>query len=153
MSSVDVKPTSNRKPATKADQPNEPFKRSLASCTRALARHPELEIAYSTDKPTLITGPEGAKGDTGPPGPAGLAGPAGVAGPQGPQGPAGTPGLSSQIRILERTMEEGCDSDESRIACNDDEFLLTAYCGTERKPPVYDRDGSVARRKRVEERS
>jgi Collagen triple helix repeat (20 copies) len=99
------------------------------------------------------TGPEGAKGDTGPPGPAGLAGPAGVAGPQGPQGPAGTPGLSSQIRIVERTVEEGCDSDECRIACNDDEFLLTAYCGTERKPPVYDRDGSVARRKRVEERS
>ncbi|MBV8103757.1 MAG: cobaltochelatase subunit CobT, partial [Hyphomicrobiales bacterium] len=55
-----VKPT-NRKPLTKADAPNEPFKRSLASCTRALARHPELEIAYSTDKPTLITGPEGAK--------------------------------------------------------------------------------------------
>jgi hypothetical protein len=47
-------------------------------------------------------------------------------------------------------MEEGCDSDESRIACNDDEFLLTAYCGTERKPPVYDRDGSVSCRKRTE---
>jgi cobaltochelatase CobT len=61
MSSVDVKPTSNRKPATKADQPNEPFKRSLASCTRALARHPELEITFSTDKPSLVTGPDGAK--------------------------------------------------------------------------------------------
>src|SRR5579863_2443491 len=60
MSSVDVKPT-NRKPAAKADAPNEPFKRSLASCTRALARHPELEIAYSTDKPSLITSPEGVK--------------------------------------------------------------------------------------------
>ena len=60
MSTVDVKPT-NRKPVTKADAPNEPFKRSLASCTRALARHPELEITFSTDKPTLITGPEGAK--------------------------------------------------------------------------------------------
>jgi cobaltochelatase CobT len=60
MSTVDVKPT-NRKPVTKADAPNEPFKRSLASCTRALARHPDLEITYSTDKPALITGPEGAK--------------------------------------------------------------------------------------------
>ncbi len=60
MSTVDVKPT-NRKPVTKADAPNEPFKRSLASCTRALARHPELEITFSTDKPTLVTGPEGAK--------------------------------------------------------------------------------------------
>ncbi len=60
MSSVDVKPT-NRKAAAKAETPNEPFKRALASCTRALARHPELEVAYSADKPTLVTGPEGAK--------------------------------------------------------------------------------------------
>ena len=61
MSSVDVKPTSNRKPAGKADAPNEPFKRALASCTRALARQPELEIAFSADKPSLVTSPEGAK--------------------------------------------------------------------------------------------
>ena len=99
-------------------------------------------------------GPQGSKGDRGSPGPAGLAGPAGAAGPQGaqgPQGPPGTPGLSSQIRIVERTVkEEGCDSDECRIACNDGEFLLTAYCGTERKPAIYDRDGSVSCRKRAE---
>ena len=61
MSSVDVKPTSNRKPAGKVDAPNEPFKRALASCTRALARQPELEIAFSADKPSLVTSPEGAK--------------------------------------------------------------------------------------------
>ena len=61
MSSVDVKPTNNRKPAGKADAPNEPFKRALASCTRALARHPELEITYSADKPSLMTSPEGVK--------------------------------------------------------------------------------------------
>ena len=61
MSSVDVKPTSNRKPAGKADAPNEPFKRALASCTRALARQPELEIAFSADKPSLLASPEGAK--------------------------------------------------------------------------------------------
>ena len=60
MSPVDVKPT-NRKPGQKADAPNEPFKRALASCTRALARRRELEVAYSTDKPLLQTGPEGAK--------------------------------------------------------------------------------------------
>ena len=60
MSSVDVKPT-NRKPAGKAEIPNEPFKRALASCTRALARRPELEIAFSADKPSLIASPEGAK--------------------------------------------------------------------------------------------
>jgi cobaltochelatase CobT len=61
MSTVDVKPTSNRKPAGKAEAPNEPFKQALASCTRALARRPELEITFSADKPSLITSPEGAK--------------------------------------------------------------------------------------------
>ncbi len=61
MSSVDVKPTSNRKPGAKAEAPNEPFKRALASCTRALARHPDLEVAFSADKSALVTGPEGAK--------------------------------------------------------------------------------------------
>src|ERR1700728_2515971 len=61
MSTVDVKPTSNRKPAGKADAPNEPFKQALASCTRALARQPGLEIAFSADKPSLVTSAEGAK--------------------------------------------------------------------------------------------
>jgi cobaltochelatase CobT len=61
MSTVDVKPNSNRKPGGKADTPNEPFKQALASCTRALARQPELEITFSADKPSLVTSPEGAK--------------------------------------------------------------------------------------------
>ena len=60
MSTVDVKPT-NRKPAGKADAPNEPFKQALASCTRALARRADLEITFSADKPSLVTSPEGAK--------------------------------------------------------------------------------------------
>ena len=97
-------------------------------------------------------GPQGAKGDAGPPGPAGLAGPAGAAGPQGPQGAQGPPGTpGTQIRIVERTVaKEGCDSDECRIACNDGEFLLMAYCGTERRPPIYNRDGSASCRSRAE---
>ncbi len=61
MSSVDVKPTNNRKAGAKAGSPNEPFKRALASCTRALARHPELEVAFSADKPSLIAAQDGAK--------------------------------------------------------------------------------------------
>jgi cobaltochelatase CobT len=60
MSTVDVKPT-NRKPAGKAESPNEPFKQALASCTRALARQPDLEVVFSADKPSLIASPEGAK--------------------------------------------------------------------------------------------
>ena len=61
MSTVDVKPGSNRKPAGRPETANEPFKQALASCTRALARHPELEIAFSADKPSLMTSAEGAK--------------------------------------------------------------------------------------------
>ena len=61
MSSVDIKPTSNRKPAGKAESPNEPFKQALTSCTRALARQPELEIAFSADKPSLVSSSDGAK--------------------------------------------------------------------------------------------
>jgi len=60
MATVDVKP-SNRKPAGKAEAPNEPFKRALASCTRAMARRPELEIAFTADKPALVSGPEGTR--------------------------------------------------------------------------------------------
>ena len=61
MSTVDVKPTNNRKPAGKAETANEPLKHALASCTRALARQPGLEVVFSADKPSLITSPEGAK--------------------------------------------------------------------------------------------
>ena len=62
MSSVDVKPTNSRKAGAKAGARNEPFKRALASCTRALARQPELEVAYSADKPSLFRAgrPQGA---------------------------------------------------------------------------------------------
>ncbi len=60
MATVDVKP-SNRKPSGKAEAPNEPCKRALASCTRAMARHPELEIAFAADKPALVSGPEGVR--------------------------------------------------------------------------------------------
>ena len=60
MSTVDVKPT-NRKPPGKAESPAEPFKRALASCTRAMARRPDLEVAFAADKPALVSGPEGAR--------------------------------------------------------------------------------------------
>ncbi|MGA2045000.1 MAG: cobaltochelatase subunit CobT [Roseiarcus sp.] len=61
MPPVDVKLPSNRKPAGKAEAPNEPFKRALASCTRALSRHPELEISFAAEKPLLTGGADGAK--------------------------------------------------------------------------------------------
>ncbi len=61
MSTVDVKPSHNRKAPARSDAASEPFKRAIASCTRALAHSPDLEVSFSTDKPALVTGPEGAK--------------------------------------------------------------------------------------------
>src|SRR5271165_2899871 len=62
MSALDVKPKpTNRAPGGKHEAPGEPFRRAVASCTRALARHPDLEVTFSTDKPALLTNAEGAK--------------------------------------------------------------------------------------------
>jgi cobaltochelatase CobT len=60
MATVDVKPT-NRKAGAKPEAANEPLKRALASCTRAMSRRPDLEVLFAADKPALVVGPEGAK--------------------------------------------------------------------------------------------
>ena len=44
----------NRKPPQPKDAPQEPFKRAVASCMRALSRNPALEVTYSADRPSLI---------------------------------------------------------------------------------------------------
>ena len=46
--------SSNRKPATPKEAPTEPFKRSVASCMRAFARRPELEVSFASDRPSLV---------------------------------------------------------------------------------------------------
>ena len=61
MPTVDVKPLSNRKPGQKPEGGAEPFKRALSACARAMSRHPELDVAFSADKPGLSVGPDGAK--------------------------------------------------------------------------------------------
>ncbi len=53
--------TSNRKPPTKADAPQEPFKRAVAACMRAMSGTKELEVTFAADRPALIGGAEGAK--------------------------------------------------------------------------------------------
>ena len=53
--------TSNRKPPTKADAPQEPFKRAVAACMRAMSGSKELEVTFAADRPALIGGGEGAK--------------------------------------------------------------------------------------------
>ncbi len=44
---------SNRKPGERKEAPNEPLKRSIAGCLRALSRHPELEVTFASDRPSL----------------------------------------------------------------------------------------------------
>ena len=60
MSTVDVKP-SNRKGGPTPDKGSEPFKIALSAATRAMARRPDLEVQFSTDKASLLDSPEGAK--------------------------------------------------------------------------------------------
>ena len=49
-----MSPLSNRKPGAPAESPQEPFKRSVAACMRAMARTPELEVTYAPDRPSVI---------------------------------------------------------------------------------------------------
>ncbi len=56
-----MSPLSNRKPGAPAEAPQEPFKRAVASCMRAMSRTPELEVTYAPDKPSVIGHGEGAK--------------------------------------------------------------------------------------------
>jgi len=45
---------SNRKPGQPKATPTEPLKRAIAGCMRALAKRPEIEIVYASDKPSLF---------------------------------------------------------------------------------------------------
>src|SRR3954454_14511118 len=45
--------TSNRKPGEKKEAPAEPLKRSIAGCLRAIARKPDLEVSFASDRPML----------------------------------------------------------------------------------------------------
>jgi cobaltochelatase CobT len=44
---------SNRKPGDKRESPAEPLKRSIAGCLRAIARKPDLEVSFASDRPML----------------------------------------------------------------------------------------------------
>ena len=45
---------SNLKPPGKPESPQEPFKRAVAGCMRAMAKSPGLEVAYAPERPGLI---------------------------------------------------------------------------------------------------
>jgi cobaltochelatase CobT len=52
---------SNAKPPSKPESPQEPFKRAVAGCMRALAKTPGLEVVYAPERPSLIRTGAGAK--------------------------------------------------------------------------------------------
>ncbi|WP_374307950.1 cobaltochelatase subunit CobT [Methylocella sp.] len=52
---------SNQKPQQKAQALQEPFKRAVASCMRAMARTPGLEVSFAPERPSLIRSGAGAK--------------------------------------------------------------------------------------------
>ncbi|HSV25095.1 MAG TPA: hypothetical protein VLJ17_18940, partial [Xanthobacteraceae bacterium] len=46
--------SSNIKPKTPAKEaPNEPFKRAVTGCLRAIARKPELEVSFAAERPGM----------------------------------------------------------------------------------------------------
>jgi cobaltochelatase CobT len=48
---------SNIKPKSPSKEaPNEPFKRAVTGCLRAIARHPELDVAFASERPGLVGG-------------------------------------------------------------------------------------------------
>jgi cobaltochelatase CobT len=53
--------TSNSKPPSKPENPQEPFKRAVAGCMRAMAKTPGVEVAYAPERPTLIQSGAGVK--------------------------------------------------------------------------------------------
>ena len=49
--------SSNIKPKTPAKEaPNEPFKRAVTGCLRAIARQPELEVSFAAERPGMAGG-------------------------------------------------------------------------------------------------
>lgn len=52
---------SNRKAGQKADSPQEPFKRVVAGCMRAMANERELEVTFAADRPSLTGSGETAQ--------------------------------------------------------------------------------------------
>ena len=51
----------NRKPGQPASSPTEPIKRAVATCLRAIARTPDIEVTFAAEKPSLVGTGSGAK--------------------------------------------------------------------------------------------
>ena len=53
--------SSNRKPPQKSEAPQEPFKRAVAGCLRAMAQSHDLEVTFASERPSLVGTGESAK--------------------------------------------------------------------------------------------
>ena len=53
--------STNRKPPQKSEAPQEPFKRAVASCLRAMAQNRDLEVSFASERPSLVGAGESAK--------------------------------------------------------------------------------------------
>jgi hypothetical protein len=84
-----------------------------------------------------VAGPAGEKGEAGPPGPPG---PKGDAGPPGPAGPPSAAAAASGVRV----MRVSCESAACSAACNQDEVLVSAYCGPGRSAVTLVNERSVS---------
>lgn len=78
--------------------------------------------------PTGDPGPKGDVGPAGPPGPQGAAGERGPEGPPGPAGPAGPPGPEGVMHVV----QSSCTRAACTAECNQDEILISAWCGARR---------------------
>src|SRR5450631_2893106 len=47
---------SNKTKASGKDNPTDPFKRAVAGCLRAIARKPDLEVAFAAERPGVVGG-------------------------------------------------------------------------------------------------
>jgi hypothetical protein len=74
-----------------------------------------------------LAGPSGPQGDIGRQGPPGRPGPTGV------QGPAGPPGPASQTRFI----RVNCAVRSCTTQCEQEEVLVTAYCGSGRRSATF----------------
>ena len=52
--------STNRKPPQKSEAPQEPFKRAVASCLRAMAQNKDLEVSFASERPSLTGAGESA---------------------------------------------------------------------------------------------
>jgi hypothetical protein len=82
-------------------------------------------------------GPQGDQGPRGPQGEKGDTGPAGAAGPTGPRGPEGAKGEPGQPGQGVRVVRSNCLAASCTIQCNDNEVLVSAYCGANRNAATF----------------